>query len=213
MADVFSIIFGTGGGQIGTIQIDAVSEEEHSLRSEVTENPVEEGAQISDHVQLQALELRIDGVVSDSPLRFGAISSVLNAGQTISQLFGTTKASIDAYNEMVRLWKSRQPFNVLTSLRRYENMVFQEVSIPRRAATGNAIHFSATLREIRIAKTSATLNLSQLSDDSKNIAAKLLDLGARLTEVIPISSPLSAASSAITDPISKGASGIFDSFI
>ena len=56
---VFSLIYRTQKAKIGVVTLDASVQEVHSMPSTITDNPVEEGAKITDHVQLDPLRLEI----------------------------------------------------------------------------------------------------------------------------------------------------------
>lgn len=78
--------------QIASIWIDVSIREEHSRGAEVTQHPVEEGADVTDHVRLQAPTLQIEGVVTNTPIEQpgshadGATAS--NAGITLQKYGG-----------------------------------------------------------------------------------------------------------------------------
>ena len=65
----------TFGNQYGNIELDAMLDESHEWSADVTSNPVEDGAPVTDHVIEQADKLTIRGVVTDAPLN--ASSSIL----------------------------------------------------------------------------------------------------------------------------------------
>lgn len=50
------------------LELDVVLSEEFAGEAEVTEFPVEEGADISDHVRAKALAFKLDAVVSNTPI-------------------------------------------------------------------------------------------------------------------------------------------------
>ncbi len=55
-------------GTWGGIWLDAVVDEVHSSEVDVTEHPVEEGSDISDHARPRADVIRIEGVVTNQPI-------------------------------------------------------------------------------------------------------------------------------------------------
>jgi hypothetical protein len=50
------------------IVLDAVTEEEPEYTADITENPVEDGNEVTDHVQLKAPTLRLRGTISNTPI-------------------------------------------------------------------------------------------------------------------------------------------------
>lgn len=179
---------------LGGIVVDAAVSEEHLNDSDVTENPVEDGAKITDHMQIKSKQLTIDGVISDSPLSadFAGISvpsNFHNFAGTVQTTLGRDSRSIDAYQRLVALQEKREPFTVVTGLKQYKNMVLKTLTVPRTAATGKAIHFKAVLREIRIVK-SKSVGAPNVKDAVKNLASKTKDLGSKVTKALPDQSPL-----------------------
>lgn len=63
-----------GGGLV----VDAMVSEVHELSSQITNNEVEDGSQLSDHVRLMPIRLNLEGIVSKSPLTI--FSSAFNTG-------------------------------------------------------------------------------------------------------------------------------------
>jgi hypothetical protein len=66
---LLSLIFGEKAkARIGIVELDASLSETHSMSAEVTNHPVEEGSEISDHIRKQPDSIQISGVVSNTPL-------------------------------------------------------------------------------------------------------------------------------------------------
>lgn len=163
------------------IVIDATVSEEHMSSCDVSDNPIEGGADVADHVQMKPAQLTIEGVISDTPLGYAIIGNIQNLVRSITTLFGASSRSQDAFDAMIELQKSRQPFTVITSLKRYTNMILVELSVPRTAQTGGAIHFRATMREVFIAQTQEVLG-KNFAENVKNRAGKTIDNGQKVTE-------------------------------
>lgn len=125
---------------------DAVLTEEHTSELEVTDSPVETGESISDHAYMKPKKLRIVGGVSDA---------VLNPVQTImNNLFGSGKSrSITAYEVLLELQESREPFNVQTGMKLYENMVITSLRVSQDKDTAKVGIFECDLREVIIVDT------------------------------------------------------------
>ena len=179
-------------GGVAGIVIDATVSEDHNSSCNVTDNPVEDGAKVTDHVQLKPAELTIQGVITDAPLGFAVIGNIQQVRNIIQ---GQSARSIDAYNDLLALQKSRRPFTVLTSLKRYENMILVDLSVPRTAQTGRSIHFSAKMKQIRIVENLITgisrSNIPGLAKATRNV-------GQQVTDAVPSSNPLSSSPSSTT---------------
>lgn len=182
-------------GGLGGIVLDATVSEEHLTTCEVTKNPVEDGAQITDHVQIQPAKLTIEGVISDTPIGFAIIGNIQNVIRSVSTLFGKSSRSIDAYNRLLKLQNDRQPFKVITGLKQYSNMILSELSVPRTKDTGGAIHFRAVMEEIRIVASETTGSPSSSISD---LASPVRDAGQKVTAAVPLASETQEGSTAIS---------------
>jgi hypothetical protein len=56
------------GGAAQTLELDADLQEAHDLGSDITEHPVEEGADVTDHVRPRLRRVTIEGYVTDTPM-------------------------------------------------------------------------------------------------------------------------------------------------
>lgn len=131
---LFSILFGRLPGlslkTIGFLPVDVFTEERITYSSEVTENPIETGGVITDHLYNKPTGLRITGTVR-------------------SELRGV------AYQLLVAMHRMRAPLFVVTGLETFRNMAMVELSIPRDWRNASALEFTAEFREL-IFVTSAT---------------------------------------------------------
>lgn len=143
--------------QIDTITIDAATEQ-HQLSSTITDHPVEDGADISDHSRPDPETVTLECVISNTPLTSGSSRTVTSG----SQSFTTTAAARDpqraqaAYTALQKLRTGGKLVTVVTSLRSYESMAIQSISIPRDAKTADALKFAITLKQVRIVKNKLT---------------------------------------------------------
>lgn len=75
-------------GKTGAIVLDALIREDYTAEAEPTTHPVEDGADVTDHVILRPRTLQIEGVVTETPLD-GLVDSLVNAGiQTVTSSIG-----------------------------------------------------------------------------------------------------------------------------
>ena len=84
MAEV-SLVFKTTKASIGSLELDASVTETHSAEVDVTDHPIESGANISDHVRPRAEVLTIEGLVTNSPLpvKSDPLVSYTHGSQTV----------------------------------------------------------------------------------------------------------------------------------
>jgi len=117
------------------VLIDVVVTEQHASDVTITDHPVEKGVDITDHFQPKPRALRLDCVVTDTPLDAGSVA--------------TPGRSRDAYAAVERLQAEGKLITVTTLLRQYENLLVEHLGAPIDASTGDGLKFSLTLREIR----------------------------------------------------------------
>jgi hypothetical protein len=139
------------GNEFGNIELDANLEETHEWQAEPTNNPVENGADITDHIIESPDKLTIRGFVTDAPLN-GIMGNIIGFINAITGNGGgqRTKAVFDLLR---RLIKEKQPLVVVTKYHIYTGMVLTGISIPRSAAVGEAVEFIAQFQHIRTVST------------------------------------------------------------
>lgn len=203
---LLNILFGVQLAKIGAVSIDASVREVHDSDCTATDNPVEEGADVTDHVTIEPKRLSIEGVITDTPISFGVVSAVEGAVRTVGRLFGMGTRSKNAYDKLVALQATRKPFTVVTGLKVYKNMILEKLSVPRTCDTGNSIHFTANMKEIIIARSQTSSGSGNASADVASLASGTQDLG-------------SVATASVTDQVaaagaeaSQGWNGLFDKF-
>ena len=198
---LFNILFRKERTKIGNIQVDVTISESHTAKSKVTTNPVEDGVDIADHVRLESLQYSMQGMITNTPSAFSLIDTEVGI---VTSLSGQTNRALDAYNQMMDLRESREPFVLITGLRQYENMILEELTINRDAKTANAIFFTARLRQIEIA-TSETISQSDsnLATSVENYGQKKKNLGTKSSDIVGPEEPLSESPSSLSAETQK----------
>jgi hypothetical protein len=141
-------------GQPATITPDACVEEAHNSSADVTEDAVEVGAPVSDHVRQKPEELTLDIVISNSPIE-----------QPVDQLTGqkqqatvlTFSGNFDrvgvVHDELIRLKNEGVLLTITTSLRTYDNMVLRSINANRNARLAHTLTAQLGFKQVRIAQT------------------------------------------------------------
>lgn len=142
--------------------LDANLLEQPTFKAEPTVSTVEDGASVSDHVTLKPITLRIEGIVSDTPI---AGSWGKNIWKSIKAGAFGSFPSKDAHKLLFSLWKNRIPFDYVGGLQVYKNMVLSEYTPTRNAKTGGVLQFTATLQQVRIVKTKLVPSLKPSAGD------------------------------------------------
>ena len=147
------------GNDYGNIELDASLEEDHEWSAEATRNPVEEGSPVTDHVIEKQDKLKIRGFITDTPINLSqSVSGTMNGFVTGNR----TQAAFDLLNKLI---KAREPVSVYTKHAIYDDMILEEVRIPRAPGQGEALEFVAEFVHIRKVST-------QVVDVPKGISAK-----------------------------------------
>lgn len=169
------------GSERVVVPLDASISEGHERQASVTQNAIEDGSNVADHVKLNPVRLTIEGLISDTPvsllqaglglgissasqLAAGAIGGVggniaaeaaaFGLGSLAGLLTGAPRRASDGFKFMEQLWENRQPFTMVTALKRYENMIMTQLSVPKSASIGKSLRFSMTLEQVRIVRSS-----------------------------------------------------------
>ena len=135
----------TTGAELTLFQFDASIAENFDKTAEITDHPVEEGADTSDHIRRKPESIEIHGWVSNDPIVIGA--SRLDAQRTRVE---------DALTALERIMDEGQLVKVITSLKELDNMALSRISVRRDKDSGRILDATIRLREIIIATTETT---------------------------------------------------------
>ena len=134
---------------IGTIELDVIIQEGATASARITKNPVENGADINDHIIIDPMVFTMSGVVSDIKTSIIGSIGLLNSVESVISTFTRTNTpSKEAWDELLLLHAERTPFELVTNIKTYENVVIQSLTETQDKDTSNALFFSATLTEI-----------------------------------------------------------------
>jgi len=118
-------------------RFDATVSEKHSRSATPTAHPVEDGADLTDHVRIEPRRLVLLGVATAVP--FEEIERVPNRDRI-------------SFERLDDLLGAGRPISIVTTLRTYSNMVLSSVDVDRDARTGQAVFASLTFDEINVAQ-------------------------------------------------------------
>lgn len=122
---------------LGPIPLDVIVREDHESELEITRNPIEFGADVTDHAYILPKRLTIEGVMA-------------------SRGFQTHAQAAAGYNTILGLQAAREPFAMLSGLRLYTNMLIERVDVQRSEQNSRILHFRASLLEVIIVDTETT---------------------------------------------------------
>lgn len=124
---------------IGDFIADVTIREDHEDELIVTENPVEQGADVTDHSFKAPARLTVDVGYSNSSPNSGGDPNYVNS----------------IYAQFLALQANRQPFDVITGKRQYTNMVILMLHTVTDEATENVLLLTVRMREIILVDTQA----------------------------------------------------------
>lgn len=167
---------------MGGLVFDAVFEETHESELEVTDNPVETGVVVSDHVFMKPLKVTLSAGVSDTPLKYwqssGGTGKDAWTKQDGDDPFASDSGRVRrAYELLTELQALAEPFNVQTGLKLYSNMVCTSIRTSQDKETAGALLFTATLREVIIVYTQVVSYPPRKAGTTKRQAGAKKDKG------------------------------------
>jgi len=155
MAESARLIFSKGNPkQIGPIIIDTFQTENHSRSSSSTTYSVEDGADISDHIRNEPLQLNITGNIE----AIGDSSNILRINNQLNELIDNKELVV-----------------VVTGLKVYENMHIQSFNVSRNKQNGGSLSISMSFQQLTTVKSQAVaIPISQIStvDEKTNKQAQ-----------------------------------------
>ena len=147
------------------LEFDAVITEGHEVTATLTEHPVERGADLSDHKRPGPRMLRLEGLVTNTPLGALPLTGGLFEDITASaQGTGSGKAVVTTFSasfdrvtamldKLTALTEGADLLTIVTDVRTYEDAELVSVTAPRVAESGDAITFALEIVQVRIADT------------------------------------------------------------
>lgn len=163
---------------IGGFVADVTVREKHSDTLEVTDNPVEQGAAITDHAFKRPAELTVVVGYSNSSINAAADPNYVQ----------------EQYQNFLALQASRQPFDVITGKRMYSNMMMTYLETETTQETENATILTVEMREVILVATQtiSVPNASVMQNPSINGATQSLGFN----QLVPANNYNSSASPA-----------------
>lgn len=151
-------------GNTSAIELDVVWSQGFEITAEVSEHPVEQGADVADHVNAAGDTLTMEGWVTNQPITLPrtqmsgvtaeTIARDTKAGKLLTQ--GWTgafdrKRTVDRL--LVELIRRGQLLTVTTGLRQVDNLVLTRHRADRTAEVGDAVGVTLEFKRLRIAST------------------------------------------------------------
>lgn len=169
-------IFFKEANEIGGIEIDIILNEGATSTATATKNPVEKGADTTDHIRLEPMTFTATGVVSDTPVRLlGNFANIFkNSGYRISS---------KTWDKLLMLQVKREPFTLQQGLRSYDNIFIEELSYRQDVNTNNILIFNCKMSEL-IYVGQDEVNIQTISDQpTLDRFSKLINYGRKVLKL------------------------------
>ncbi len=140
---------GGSGAEFEAIELEATLQESFTGTAAVTDHPVEDGADITDHIRRQPETLELRGIVSNYPL---VVLSSARA-RPIQPGGDPSQRAEEAFAFLRDLKDRGQTVDVSTTLSDYFNFAITSISVTRDKDSRQIVDLSISLREIQIART------------------------------------------------------------
>lgn len=149
---------------------DVTTRETHDDVLVATDNPVEQGADVTDHAFKKPAELIVEVGYSNSSIASGGDPGYVQS----------------VYQEFLALQASRQPFSVITGKRAYSNMLIRRLHTETDEKTENAMFLHVEMRENIFVQTQTVTvpPAAQMQNPSSNSAT----INSGFNSVVPGSS-------------------------
>lgn len=129
-----------GDGDLAWV-FDATESEDYSVSYTVTDNPVENGRSVQDHVVKQSETVSFSGVITATPF---------------NDEEAYTGRVADMVEKLEQLADAAVPFDVFGRIRTYESMVITGISVSHSFSMGLSVTVGVELKKVRIARFEET---------------------------------------------------------
>lgn len=153
-------LFSIQGRVIGTIAVDVPLREVHNDTFVVTQHPVESGTPVADHYFANPKLVEMTCGFSDSTAGYeGYVQEV--------------------YDSFIALAATREPFDVSTGKRMYQNMMIADISVITDPASEYALFLTVRLQEVIITSTDggSDTNATQANQANPSETAPTVNAG------------------------------------
>lgn len=187
------------------LPIDVTMQRTTNYENDITQIPVEEGLDVTDHVKTKPITMTVEGIISETPLSIegqkaalitsggsfaakqlggfkGGLGTAIagaGAGKLGAKLFQADGSPAElgrAILEKLALNKTR--FRIAVGKKILDDMIISRLSIPEENATGRALKFSATFQQIRVVK-GQTVFIQKIARSAAHSAGSKTNLGAQ----------------------------------
>lgn len=174
--------------RVDVVEVDSCLDETHKLSNTITDHPVEEGFNVTDHIRSNPDIVNLRCFVSNTPISREQVKNSVKEG-TVS--FETTAPETivgrghEAYLKLKKLKEEGKIIEVVTSLCTYgvtpdSGLVIESLDIQRTRQNFDGLEFSVSLKQIRIVRNKQ----STMKAPKEKQAQKKVDKGEQVTKPV-----------------------------
>lgn len=174
----------TIGNSITPLLLDATVKENFTSTAEATQHPVEDGADVTDHVIIRPNGLTISGIITETPFEglaglvkaagasvgssigqalgpfgtaVGAVAGGIGAKSIASSIFGSSDRQLGAVSaEFVKLRDAKMPVDIQTGLQLYSSYILTSFTCSRDQKSGGSINVDLEFKELILVESETT---------------------------------------------------------
>lgn len=161
------------------VEVDVIGYEEITAEAQVTENPVEAGAPVADHIIDKPDVLELNVVVSDVPMAFK--NGELPSNDPFTSIVSRSATGYQFFKDLMR---AKVPFDYQSGFELHTNMVLERVTARKDAASAGWFDGRLTLRQIRIVTTETVTYPPRKAGKAHRQASKTVNAGEKKTEPV-----------------------------
>jgi hypothetical protein len=166
-----TVFFPSSNYSVDSIVFDLLLNESHSMESQISSHLVENGSEISDHIQNRLRRGSLTGMVGNFSLRAGAFFP----GGLVDREKTTYEAFLD-------LWKKKIRVTIVTQLETYKDVVVTSVTTNRNSGQGSKQEFGVTFQQLtsvilKEVQLEARINIRDTKTDINKQASSKVNIG------------------------------------
>lgn len=152
-------------GQQSFFIMDVSITEEHSSDIQVTEHPVEFGADVTDNARPKPDTLTVEGFISNTPFgefwgNYDPETQATTKGyqfpmEAVDNQAGPGRSQA-AFDLLRKLKDDSTPLSITTALHYYPTMLIESLRFPRDAQTGDSLRVTLKLKSVRFVTSETT---------------------------------------------------------
>ncbi len=152
--------------KIGDLLLDATMVEVIDYSNTITNHPISNGSNISDHIYSNPTVIKMDGLITNNSLYLSDINTLTGffegniASNIYNYITGPSKKQILAFNYLETLKENKTLVSRVSKMKTYDNMAIETLSFSSDKKTGDALEFSISLKQIKFV-TSKIVNVKR----------------------------------------------------